>query len=63
MSNKPTHTAYIVEEPRAADGKSIFHPIASVWVHKDGDGLNVKLPPGVTVSGELVIRRNKAKAD
>jgi hypothetical protein len=37
--------------------------IAKVWEHDDKGGFNVDLPPGVTVSGKIIIRRNKAKAD
>lgn len=64
MSNKPTHTAYVVNEaPEDSDKKSQWFNIGTVWSHADGDGFNVDLPPGVTVAGRLVIRRNKAKTN
>ncbi|OYV36441.1 MAG: hypothetical protein B7Z80_15570 [Rhodospirillales bacterium 20-64-7] len=64
MSNKPTHTANVVREaPEGSDKKAQFFPIAAVWEHDDKDGYTIDLPPGVTVYGRIVIRRNKTKAD
>ncbi len=64
MSNKPTHTAFVVSDaPEDSDKKAQWFPIAAVWSHSDKDGFDVILPPGVTVSGRIVVRRNKAKAD
>lgn len=64
MSNKPTHTAFVVADaPEGSDKKPTWFQIGAVWPHGDGDGFEVVLPPGVTVSGRLVIRRNKPKAD
>ena len=64
MSNKPTHTAFVVADaPEGSDKKPTWFQIGAVWPHSDGDGFEVALPPGVTVSGRLVIRRNKPKAD
>ena len=64
MSNKPTHTAFIVTDaPEGSDKKAQWFEIAKVWTHNGGDGFDVVLPPGVTVSGRLVVRRIKAKAD
>lgn len=64
MSNKPTHTAYIVSEAKEdSNKKAQWFEIGTVWAHSDGDGFDVVLPPGVTVSGKLVLRRRKPKAD
>ena len=64
MSNKPTHTAFVVADaPEGSDKEPNWFQIGAVWPHGDGDGFEVVLPPGVTVSGRLVIRRNKPKAD
>jgi hypothetical protein len=64
MSNKPTHTAYIVSDaPEGSDKKAQWFEIGTVWTHSDGEGFDVVLPPGVTVSGKIVIRRRKPKAD
>ena len=63
MSNKPTHTAYVVNEaPEGSDKKAQWFNIGTVWAHSDGDGYNIDLPPCVTVSGRIVLRRNKEKA-
>jgi hypothetical protein len=64
MSNIPTHTAFVVSDvPEDSDKKAQWFEIAKVWTHKDKDGFDVVLPPGITVSGRIIVRRNKAKAD
>ena len=64
MSNTPTLTAFIVTDaPEGSDKKAQWFEIAKVWEHKDKGGFDVVLPPGVTVSGRVIVRRNKAKAD
>lgn len=64
MSNKPTHTAFVVTDaPEGSTKKAQWFEIGAVWTHGDGEGFDVTLPPGVTVSGKIVIRRRKAKAD
>lgn len=65
MSSKsPTHTAYIVSDPEeGSDKKAQWFEISSaVFTHGDGDGFDVNLPPGVTVSGRIVCRKRKSKA-
>jgi hypothetical protein len=60
MSTKPTHTAYIVTDPAdGSDRKASWHPIGTVWTHKNGEGFDVVLPPGVMVSGRIVCTRRK----
>jgi hypothetical protein len=60
MSNKPTHTAYIVSEPReGSDRKAIWHEVGAVWPHKNGDGFDILIPAGLSVSGRLVCRKRK----
>jgi hypothetical protein len=64
MSNTPTHTAFVISD--AAEGsnkKAQWFEIAKVWTHKDNGGFDIDLPPGVTVSGKIVVRRNKTRAD
>jgi hypothetical protein len=64
MSNTPTLTAFVVTDvPEGSDKKAQWFEIAKVWEHKDKSGFDVVLPPGVTVSGRLILRRNKARAD
>jgi len=60
MSNKPTHTAYIVSEPKeGSDRKAIWHEVGAVWPHKNGDGFDILIPAGLSVSGRLVCRKRK----
>ena len=64
MSNTPTHTAFVVSDaPEGSSKKAQWFEIAKVWTHKDSGGFDIDLPPGVTISGRLVVRRNKARAD
>ena len=63
MSNTSMHTALIVTDvPEGSNKKPQWFEIAKVWDHKDKGGFDVVLPPSVTVSGKLTIRRNKEKA-
>jgi hypothetical protein len=60
MSNKPTHTAYVVVDPEAgSEKKAQWFEIAAAWSHGDGGGFDVVIPPGVTVSGRIVCRKRK----
>ena len=39
MSNKPTHTAYVVIDPReGTDRKAQWIEVGAVWPHKSGKG-------------------------
>ena len=62
MSSKPTHTAYVVvDAPAGSDKKAQWFPIGTVWSHSNGDGFDLVIPPGVTVSGRLVCRKRKER--
>jgi hypothetical protein len=65
MSNKPTHTAYIVAEPKeGSDRKATWREIGVLWPHKSGKGFDLTIPPGVTVTGRIVcIERKEQAAD
>lgn len=64
MSNKPTHTAFVVTDaPEGSDKKAQWFEIGKVWSHGDSKGFDVQLPPGVTVSGRIVCRAIAAKAE
>jgi hypothetical protein len=58
-----TYGIVVSDAPEDSDKKAQWFEIAKVWTHKDKDGFDVVLPPGVTVSGCIIVRRNKAKAD
>jgi hypothetical protein len=50
---KPSHKVFVVE----GEGDNAFwHRVGSAWPHKDGKGLNVQIPPGISVSGRIVLR-------
>ena len=61
MSSKPTHTAYVVTEPKEdSDRKATWYPVGAIWPHRNGKGFDLVLPPGVTVSGRIVCTERKA---
>jgi hypothetical protein len=55
MSSKPTHTAYLVSEPKeGSDRKAVWHAVGAVFPHKSGEGFDVVIPAGLSVSGRIV---------
>ncbi len=62
MSNKPTHIAYIVIDPReGSDRKAIWHEVGAVWPHKNGTGFDLVIPEGLSVAGRVVCTERKEK--
>ena len=62
MSSKPTHTAYVVADAKeGSEKKAQWFEIGAVWSHSDGNGFDVVIPPGVTLSSRIVIRKRKEK--
>ena len=60
MSNKPTHSAYVVIDAKeGSDKKAQWFEVGTVWSHGDGGGFDVVIPPGVTVTGRIVCRKRK----
>jgi hypothetical protein len=60
MSTKPTHTAYIVTEPKeGTDRKATWHEVGAVWAHRNGEGFDVVLPSGLSVTGRIVCTKRK----
>ena len=60
MSSKhPTHSAYIVIHQEGSEKKAQWFEIGTVWSHNDGDGFDVVIPAGVTVTGRIVCRKRK----
>lgn len=50
---KPSHKVYVVE----GEGDNAFwHRAGSAWPHKDGKGLNMQIPTGMSLSGRVVLR-------
>ncbi len=63
MSSKPTHTAYVVIDPKeGSDKKSQWYEIGTVWSHGDGSGFDLVIPAGVTVTGRIVCRKRKEQS-
>lgn len=56
--SKPTHIAYVVVD-NGADKKATWHRVAAGWQHKNDPGLDLTIPPGVTLSGRIVIMPRK----
>jgi len=63
MSNRPTHTAYVVIEPKeGSDWKATWHEVGAVWPHKNGNGFDLVIPAGISVSGRIVCTERKPPA-
>ena len=60
--NRPNASAYVVREfEREGERDSHWLKVAAAWMHKDGEGFNVVIQEGLSVSGKLVVRLNKEK--
>ena len=50
---RPSHNVYVVE----GEGENAFwHRAGSAWPHKDGKGLNMQIPTGMSLHGRVVLR-------
>jgi hypothetical protein len=64
MSNRPTHIAYVVTDPReGSDKKAIWHEVGSVWPHKNGTGFDIVIPSGISVGGRIVCTERKERQE
>jgi hypothetical protein len=62
MSNKPTHVAYIVSNPKeGSDKKAIWNRVGAVFAHKNGNGFDLVVPDGISVTGRIVCTEPKEK--
>jgi hypothetical protein len=59
MSNKPTHNAYIVTTPKEEGVKAIWHLVGAAWPHKNGNGFDVVITEGISVTGRIVCTERK----
>src|SRR5262249_406463 len=59
-STEKTSVAYDahIVEPRDRM-KPFWHRIGTAWAHENGEGFTFRIPPGVSVSGEIVFRKRK----
>ena len=63
MSSKPSHIAYVVADPKdGSDKKAFWTRVGAVFPHKNGNGFDLVIPPGVTLSGRIVCTERKEKA-
>jgi hypothetical protein len=65
-TNRPTHSAFVVVDPPEGsdrNAKARWHEIGAVWTHRDGDGFDVLIRPGISISGRLVIRERRTDQD
>ena len=60
--NKPTHRAFLVED-KGPDVKAQWREVAPAWAHRDGKGFDVLIPPGMSLSGRVVIREASERPD
>ena len=53
----------IIEEYTDKNGevKKFWHKVGTAFPHKDGEGMNIEIIDGLSVSGKLVITERKAK--
>jgi hypothetical protein len=51
----PSHKVFLVED-RGEDKDSFWHRVGSAWPSKDGKGLQIQFPPGLSVAGRVVLR-------
>lgn len=59
--SKPTHKAYVVQEPReGSDRKGRWLEVGAVWSHRNGSGFDVVIAQGLSVSGRVVCVPPKA---
>jgi len=62
MSSKPSHYAnVVVNAPEGSEREATWHRIAAVWPHTKGNGFDLVIPPGVTISGRIVITERKER--
>jgi hypothetical protein len=60
--NKPTHIAYVVNEPSKDAGKAQWREIGAVWRHKNGSGFDLVIYDQISVAGRIVCTERKDKA-
>ncbi len=60
LSNEPTHTAYVVTEPKkGSERRAQWHSVGAVWPHRNGNGFDLVIPAGISVSGRIVCVERK----
>lgn len=57
---KARFSAHLIQEGKDG-GKDFWHRVASVHPHKDSEGFDLLIPEGMTLSGRVVIRKDKPR--
>lgn len=61
--SKPIFIAYITQEiEQNGEKKTYWHRVGAVFPHKTGSGLNLVIPPGLSVSGKIVLLEPKEES-
>ena len=61
MSSKPSHIAYIVTDPKGREKKAFWHRVGSVFPHRSGNGFDIVIQEGISISGRIVCTEPKEK--
>ena len=59
--SKPSHRAHVVSSPRKEGDKGIWTEIGVIWPHKSGNGFDLVVREGISVSGRIVCTEPKEK--
>ena len=58
--SKPTHIAYVVIDPKeGSDRKAQWIEVGAVWPHRNGQGFDLVIPEGISLSGRVVCRERR----
>jgi hypothetical protein len=60
--SKPSHIAYVVNEPSKEGGEKMWRAVGAVWPHKNGNGFDVVIHDQLAVSGRITCTERKEKA-
>jgi hypothetical protein len=61
MSSKPKYNAYVVTQPKQEGAKAYWTKVGAVWPHKDGNGFDILITEGISVTGRIVCTEPKEK--
>jgi hypothetical protein len=60
-TRKPSHHAYIVPPTKeGSEKKAKWIEVGAVWPHKNGEGFDLVIPQGLSLSGRIVCMPAKA---
>ena len=65
MSNKPTHRAYVVSQPKESGGKGFWREVVArpYGRIRTATGFDVVIHEGISVYGKIVCREPKEQDD